>query len=70
MPRATSMMFFERGGQNTILVATLLSFPLDGRRDGGGMGMWSSGHPIRDDRPPQVKGQYGIACLTGRRPPR
>jgi hypothetical protein len=52
------------------LVATLLSFPLDGRRDGGGMGMWSSGHPIRDDRSPQVKGQYGIACLTGRRPPR
>jgi hypothetical protein len=65
------MMFFERGGQKTILVATLLSFSLDGRRDGGGMGMWGSDHPIRDDRPPEVKGQYGkygIARLTGRRP--
>ena len=68
MPRATSMMFFERGGQKTILVATLLSFPLDGRRDGGGIGIWSSDHPIRADRPPEVKGQYGIAPLTSRRP--
>jgi hypothetical protein len=54
------MMLFERGGQKTILVATLLSFPLDGRRDGGGIGMWSSDPLLRDDHPPEVKGQYGI----------
>src|SRR5262249_4851144 len=35
MPRATSMMVFERGGQNTILVATMLSFRLMKRLTAG-----------------------------------
>src|SRR5262252_8673234 len=35
MPRATSMMVFGRGGQNTILVATMLSFRLVKRLTAG-----------------------------------
>src|SRR5262245_9640094 len=47
MPRATSMMVFERGGQNTILVATMLSFRLVRRLTAGSVHVQLEGVAVR-----------------------
>jgi hypothetical protein len=59
------MMPFERGGQKTILVATLDSFRFRRPRDGGEM-KWTPEFFIRDDAPPQVKANTAACYRTSR----